>query len=100
MKASTSALLEQIYYGNFLPSEHIQSQDPKYHPSIDEAEEENRHMRKLLNRDDMTHLEHLLDLNLDISCMESCASFVCGFRYGALLMLVILESKDSLRTCP
>ena len=91
-------ILQQAGY--LLPTEHIKSHDPEYGPTCDKAEEEYHYMLKLLNENDQKHFKHLLDLNLNISCMESCASFTCGFHYGALLMLEIMNSQDSLCACP
>ena len=91
-----SSLLEQFYYGNLFPTESIQSKDPTFASTCDEADEVYQALCKRLNDDEQDMLDHLLALNSDIDCMESCATFTCGFRFGALLMLEILHGKDAL----
>ena len=100
MKKKHRSFLEHLYYGDFLVSEQIQINDPEFRPTCDEAEEEYRYVRNLLGKNDRKHFERLLELNASIDCMESCASFRCGFQYGALLMLELMEAKDDLVSCP
>ena len=100
MKTNRKTLLEQMFDGNFLPSEHIRPNDPEFRPTCDEAEKEFLHLCKLLGEDDRKHFRNLLDLNLKISGMDSCACFTCGFQYGALLMLEIMDARDVLCACP
>lgn len=100
MKPTKRTFLEQIFYGSFIPSDHIQPRDPEYLPTCDEAEKEYFHLCRLLKDDDRKRFKHLLDLNLHMSTMDSCASFTRGFEYGALLMLEIIDAKESLYSCP
>lgn len=100
MKTNRKTLLEQMFDGNFLPSEHIRPKDPEFKPTCDEAEKEYLYLCHLLGDDDRKHFRDLLDLNLKISAMDSCACFTCGFQYGALLMLEIMDARDSLCACP
>lgn len=53
-------------------------------------------MRGILGEEAREHFDRLLDLNLSMSSMDSCACFTHGFRYGALLMLDLMEGRDSL----
>lgn len=99
MKTKKKSLLEQMYDGNFIPSDHIQSQDPEFLPTCKEAEKEYLHLLKLLSEDDIKHFKRLLELNLNMSVLDSSASFTRGFQYGALLMLEIMEARESLYTC-
>ena len=99
MKTKKKSLLEQMYDGNFIPSDHIQSQDPEFLPTCKEVEKEYLHLLKLLSEDDIKHFKRLLDLNLHMSTMDSCASFRSGFHYGALLMLELMEARDALYAC-
>lgn len=100
MKTNRKTLLEQMFDGNFLPSEHIRSKDPEYLPTCNEAEKEYLYLCKLLSEDDRKHFRHLLELRMRLSGMDSCACFTCGFQYGALLMLEIMDSRDVLCACP
>ena len=100
MKKTRPSILEHLYYGDFLITEQIHVDDPEYHSACDEADEAYHCVRNLLDKDDRKRLEHLLELHSSINCMESCASFTCGFRFGALLMLEIMEARDSLCSCP
>lgn len=96
MKKNDRSMLEHLYYGDFLISEQIRTNDPDYVPTCDEAEEEYRYMRQLLGENDRKHFERLLELNSSIDCMKSCATFTCGFRHGALLMLELLKRQNTL----
>ena len=100
MKTNRTTLLEQIFDGIFIPSEHIRPQDPEYRPTCDEAEKEYLHLSKLLDEDNRKRFIHLLDLHLRMGSMDSCASFISGFQYGALLMLEIMDARDTLYACP
>ena len=100
MKKMHRSFLEHLYYGDFLISEQIQINDPEYRPTCDKAEEEYHYVRNLLDKKDRKHFEHLLELNSNIDCMESCASFRYGFQFGALLMLELMETRDTLHPCP
>ena len=100
MKTKRKTLLEQIFDGNFIPSEYIQPRDPEFLPTCKEAEKEYLHLSKALSDDDRRHFKRLLELNLRMSTMDSRANFTSGFQYGALLMLEIMDARDSLCACP
>lgn len=99
MTKSKRSLLEQMFYGDFFPSDHIQSHDPAYFSTCHQAEKEYQSIRGVLGEDARKHFERLRDLYLSMSSMDSCACFTRGFQYGALLMLEIMDAKDSLYAC-
>ena len=100
MKTSKKTILEQLFDGHLLPTEHARPRNPDYLPTCEKAEKEYLYLCDHLSEDDREHFRRLLDLNLRMSGMDSCACFTCGFQYGALLMLEIMDARDSLCACP
>ena len=95
MNQRKKSLLEQLYCGEFFPCENIRPTDPEYLPSRREAAKEDQWLRKRLGEEDLKHYERLYELSMDENYMNDCASFIYGFRYGALLMLEIMTGQDS-----
>lgn len=100
MKSTRKTIIEQIYEGEWIPREHIQSRDPEYARTCQEAEEEYLYLQKLLNEAEQKHLDRLVDLHWSKNSMDSSACFSYGFQYGSLLMMDILTGEGSLCSCP
>ena len=78
--------LEQLYFGEFFPGENVPSRDPDYWPTCRKIEKERCFISDRLSSEDREHLERLVNLLLDMSCMTDFDNFAYGLRAGVLLM--------------
>ena len=93
-------LLEQIYYNEFLPSESIEPSDPDYRPTCKRIDEEIKLISQRLGSEDRGHLDKLVGLLSDMSCMSDYDNFAYGFRAGVRLMHEVSCLKASPGTAP
>ncbi|MCQ1530410.1 DUF6809 family protein [Lutispora saccharofermentans] len=87
------AILEELYNGNIYPAELIVPKAPRYRQINKEIYEMLKAWENKLPEGDYKLLEELLDLHCQSSSMEAFASFVYGFRLGAMIMLDVLNEK-------
>lgn len=86
-------ILENLYDGNIYPAELIISKNPEYQPLSQKVSDVMDIWRKKLSEDDYNQLESLLDLRSELGSMEASASFMYGFKLGALIMMEVLDGK-------
>lgn len=89
-------ILEELYDGNIYPDELIISKDPEYRPLNQKISDTLEMWKKKLSENDYKLLEALLDLRCESSSMEASASFMYGFRLGAVIMIEVLTGKEEL----
>ena len=94
MKENEQTVLEQLYYGEVLSTDQIQSKDPNYAPTCQRISEEMGFLSSKLNPEEKKHLNDLVDLIVARDSMDAYVNFIIGFRYGALLMLDVLTGGD------
>lgn len=82
-------ILDELYYGNLHPEECIIPTDPEYRPLNKKISKLMEEARERLSEKDFATLEQILDLTSDSSSMVTSASFVEGFRIGALVMVEV-----------
>lgn len=87
------SILEDLYDGNIYPAELIISKNPEYQPLSQKVSDVMDMWRKKLSEDDYNQLESLLDLRSELGSMEASASFMYGFKLGALIMMEMLDGK-------
>jgi predicted metallo-beta-lactamase superfamily hydrolase len=90
------SILEELYDGNIYPDELIVSKDPEYRPLNQEISNTMKIWRSKLSQDDYEQLEALMDLRCKSTSMEASATFMYGFRLGAIIMIEVLNEKEKL----
>ena len=90
------SILEELYDGNIYPDELIISKDPEYHPINQKISDTLEMWKKKLSEDDYKQLEAFMDLRCESSSMEASASFMYGFKLGAVIMIEVLAHKEEL----
>ncbi|MDR9857720.1 hypothetical protein RJP21_29445, partial [Paenibacillus sp. VCA1] len=83
------SILEEIYYGNLRPEEQIVPTDPKYRSINRKLTELIEEAKQRFSESDFAALEEILDLNGESNSILASASFVQGFRMGALVMVEV-----------
>lgn len=89
-------ILEELYDGNIYPSELIVSKDPEYCLINKKISETQENWKKELSETDYKRLEVLLNLCCQSSSLEASASFIYGFKLGAVIMLEVLTGPGEL----
>lgn len=89
-------IIEELYYGNLHPEEHIVPTDPEYRPLNRKVSKLIEEAKEKLSENDFATLEQILDLTSDSSSMVTSASFVEGFRMGALVMVEVFCGEGKL----
>ena len=89
-------ILEKLYEGNIYPDEFIIPKDPEYRPLNQKISDTIETLKKKLSEDDYNQLENLLDLRSQSSSMDAAASFMYGFKLGAVIMIEVLTGKEEL----
>ncbi len=86
-------ILEELYEGNIIPYERIVSVDPEYLPLNKRISEALDAWREKLSKGDFDLLQALFELRGESIAMENSASFVYGFKLGAVIMLEVLGDR-------
>lgn len=82
-------IIEELYYGNLRPEEHIVPSNPEYRPLTRKISEMMEEAKQRFSEDNFKTLEKILDLNGESSSMVASEAFVQGFRMGALVMVEV-----------
>lgn len=90
------SILKELYAGNIYPDELIVSKDPEYRPLNQKISDTMDVWRSKLSNDDFTALEDLLNLRSQADAMHAEASFVYGFKLGAMIVLEVITGKGEL----
>ncbi|MNW50401.1 hypothetical protein D3C74_278540 [compost metagenome] len=80
-------IIEEIYYGNLNPEEHIVPTNPDYRPLNRKISELKNEAKKRLTKSDFEIVEQIFDLIGESNSMHTSTTFVQGFRLGALVMI-------------
>lgn len=83
------SIIEELYYGNLHPEEHIVPSNPEYRPLTRKISALMEEAKQRFSEDDFTTLEEILDLNGESSSMVVSEAFVQGFRMGVLMMVEV-----------
>ena len=87
-------ILEELYDGNIYPDELIISKDSEYRPLNQKISDTMKIWRNKLSEADYEQLEAIMDLRCKSNSMEASASFMYGFKLGALIMIEVLTGKE------
>lgn len=82
-------VVEELYYGNLNPEEQIVPTDPEYRAMNRKITELIEKAKERFSESDFAALEEILDLNGESNSILASASFVQGFRMGALVMVEV-----------
>ena len=82
-------ILEELYAGKIYPDELIVSKNPDYDPLSKEISCTLEIWKNKLSDDNYKELEKLLDLRSRSDSMHAEASFMYGFKFGAMLMVEV-----------
>lgn len=88
------SMIEKIYNGSLQPDEYINPQDPEYHKLTKETSDLMEECQKRFSENDFSFIEEIIDLYGKTYSMHSTASFIHGFKIGALMMIEVLSGKE------
>ena len=94
MVKDRKTLLEQIYDGEFFPSEAVVSGDPEYVTMSHKEGEKIEYIASRLNDEDKAKFDKLIDLMGETEHMNGFANFAYGLRTGILLMFELFSSES------
>lgn len=99
MEKIRKSLLQQIYDGEFYPSEAVVSGDPNYKSKGNQGGDEIDYILSRLNDEDKARFDKLIDLMGEMEHMNGYANFTYGLRTGILLMfeLFAIENRRSFK---
>ena len=95
MVKNRKTLLEQIYDGEFFPSEAVVSGNPDYVTMSHKEGEEIEYIASRLNDEDKVRFDKLIDLMGGTEHINGFANFAFGLRTGILLMFELFASENS-----
>lgn len=90
------SLLQSLFDGEISPEELILPKDPKYQSLNQKISDEKKYFENMLSEEDNQRFIELDDFFCHRCLMESEASFMYGFRLGAMLMVEVFMEKDEL----
>lgn len=85
-------LIELLYNGSLFPIEDILPKDPQYRSLGRQITESLTTWKNKLSQEEFEELESLLELYSKTRAMEMSASFVCGFKTGAAIVIEVLHN--------
>ncbi len=88
-------VLAMLYHGEIDPEEKVVSKDSKYHTLVNKVSEEREYFKKVMSEEDAARFDALHQLELDILNMWLEANFEYGCKFGASLMLEVMEGKKA-----
>ncbi|AZK47327.1 hypothetical protein EIM92_15110 [Paenibacillus lentus] len=86
-------MIEKIYNGSLQPDVYINPQDPEYRKLTKETSNLMEECQKRFSEKDFKFIEGIIDLYGKSYSMHSTASFIYGFKIGALMMIEVLNVK-------
>jgi len=89
-------ILEELYEGNIYPDELIIPKNPEYRPLNQKISDTIETLKEKLSENDCKQLEALLDMRCETSSQDATASFLYGFKIGAVIMIEVLNGKEEL----
>lgn len=89
-------ILEELYEGNIYPDEFIIPKNPEYRPLNQKISDTIKTLKERLSEDDYKQLEELLDMRCETSTQDAAASFLYGFKLGAVILIEVLTGKEEL----
>ena len=95
MVKDRKTLLEQIFDGEFYPSESVVSGNPDYMTKGHQEGREIEYIASRLNDEDKVRFDKLMDLMGETEHMNGYANFAYGLRTGILLMFELFASDGT-----
>lgn len=89
-------ILKALYEGHIYPAEQIIPEDPGYQFLNRKISGEMEMWERKLTKEDFEQLETLTSLCHRVGDMEACASYVHGFRLGAMVMMEVLAGNEEI----
>lgn len=85
-------ILEQLYFGDLNPSQWKEGEGQAYESLCKRTVRELEEFTEKLEEERKAEFDRLMDLYLELTCMEKSHTFTNGFRLGAAMMLETMES--------
>lgn len=90
------SILEKLYGGGIYPDEIIIPKNPDYISLNQNISNALDMWRNKLSEHDYKEFEELFDLQSQVDSMNSEASFIYGFKLGAMIIIEVLAGKEEL----
>ncbi|KJD44974.1 DUF6809 family protein [Paenibacillus terrae] len=86
-------ILEDMYYGNWHPSEQIKSTDPESQQVNQKISEHMEMLKNKFSEVDFEQMEVIFDLLNESTSLHSAAAFIHGYRTGAMTMIEVFSGE-------
>ncbi|MBP3390057.1 MAG: hypothetical protein J6L58_00005 [Clostridia bacterium] len=89
------SMLEEIYYGNIVPSEKFVKNGSEHHMLTLKLLELEDKLYRTLNGEEKTFYEQIIEIRCKQEDIVGMELFIDGFEMGSKIMLEILTKRDS-----
>ena len=89
------SMLEEIYYGNIVPSEKFVKNGSEHHMLTLKLLELEDKLYRTLNGEEKTVYEQIIEIRCKQEDIVGMELFIDGFEMGSKIMLEILTKRDS-----
>ena len=86
--------LEELWYGRINPSQRTQSDDKSASELTEQIVEKEDELALLLSDEANEIPEQMREKQLDMSTSNARKAFISGFRFGARIMLEVMDETD------
>lgn len=87
------SILKKLYYSNITQDEINYTNTPEYQNYSHKIIEVMELLKKKVGDEDYKTIVKLIELHTESGAFESADVFACGVKYGALIMLEVLQEK-------
>ena len=88
-------IVEQLFFGEICPSEHIGKDNPEYPKAQSLLADEKSKFAEGLSDSDLANFQNLEELQNKVAGIYSYECFASGFRLGASLLLEALSKTEN-----
>lgn len=89
-------IMEALFYGRIVPWERSNADTPERKALEEKIDREKRHFVEKMSMDDCKRFQDLESLYVQSAFDEQEQIYMHGFTLGALLMMEVMENKESI----
>ena len=87
------SLLKKLYYGYLSRDQFFYDKNPEYRNLNDKVIKVMELLEKKVSAEDYKTIIKLMELHTESVALETEDAFECGFKYGALIMIEVLNDE-------